>query len=143
MLYFDTSFLVPLVFQESTSQKVERFIGSVKEEELATSHWTSLEFSSVLTREVRSGRLQRQAALDAEARFDILMAESFTRITPTAADFQLSRQYLGSTEARLRIGDAFHLAIAKNHGASTILSLDKGLVRAADIFGLSASVGIR
>lgn len=143
MLYFDTSFLVPLIFQESTSEQIGRFIRGHKDKELAISQWTSLEFSSVLAREVRMNHLAPEAALDADIRFDALVAASFTVIAPAAADFELSRQYLRKFGTRLRLGDAFHLAIAKNHGASVIHSLDRGLLRAADTLGLSASIGIR
>jgi hypothetical protein len=50
MLYFDTSFLTPLVRQEATSAQVERFVGSLPAGELAISHWTKVEFSSLLAR---------------------------------------------------------------------------------------------
>ncbi len=40
MLYFDTSFLAPLVLQESTSAKVERFVAGLPVGKLEVSHWT-------------------------------------------------------------------------------------------------------
>jgi uncharacterized protein len=61
MLYFDTSFLVPLLFEESTSAVIQDFMARQKGE-LAVSHWTRLEFSSVLAREVRMNRLDRDVA---------------------------------------------------------------------------------
>lgn len=143
MLYFDTSFLVPLLFQESTSTRIESFIARQTGENLAVSHWTRLEFSSVLAREVRMGRVGQEVALDANVRFDALIARSFVVLLPTAADFELSREYLQRYETKLRIGDAFHLAIAKNHNAFMIHSLDKGLLHAASVFGLPAARGIR
>ena len=143
MLYFDTSFLVPLLFQESISTQIDAFIRWQRAGELTVSHWTRLEFSSVLAREVRMGQLDRNAALDAEARFDALVAESFAVILPSAADFELSRAYLQRYETKLRVGDAFHLAIAKNHAAAMIHSLDKGLLHAASLLGIPATKGIR
>lgn len=143
MLYFDTSFLVPLLFQESTSGRIDNFIRRQRGGELAVSHWTLLEFPSVLAREVRMGQLDRQASLEAESRFVALIAESFAVHLPTGADFDLARAYLQRHETRLRIGDAFHLAIAKNHAASMIHSLDAGLLRAARLLGLPATRGIR
>ncbi len=62
MLYFDTSFLTPLVRQEATSAQVERFVGSLPAGELAISHWTKVEFSSLLARHVRMGGLTAEAA---------------------------------------------------------------------------------
>ena len=56
MLYFDTSFLVPLILPESTSDKVAHFFRGLPAAELAVSHWTRVEFSSLIAREVRMGR---------------------------------------------------------------------------------------
>lgn len=50
MVYFDTSFLAPLILQELTSAKVERFVIDLPVGQLATSHWTRIEFSSLLAR---------------------------------------------------------------------------------------------
>ena len=61
MLYFDTSFLAPLILDEATSIEVERFMAGLPAEELAISHWTRVEFSSLLAREVRIGGLKIQA----------------------------------------------------------------------------------
>jgi predicted nucleic acid-binding protein len=142
VLYFDTSFLVPLLFQESTSVGIQDFVFRQKEE-LALSWWTQLEFSSVIAREVRMGHLDRTVARDVNARFDKLVAESFTILLPTVEDFELARQYLQRDEAKLRPGDALHLAIGKNHRAGSIYSLDKGLLRAGQLFDLSVNTGIR
>jgi len=98
-----------------------------------------LEFSSVLAREVRMEHLDAGSAQDANTRFGALVAASFAVIVPTAADFELARQYLHRYETGLRIGDAFHLAIAKNHGVSAVHSLDKGLIKAGKMLGLSVS----
>ena len=52
MLYFDTSFLVPLFLQEQTSTRIERVFAELAGQDLAISHWTRVEFSSLLAREV-------------------------------------------------------------------------------------------
>jgi predicted nucleic acid-binding protein len=142
MLYFDTSFLVPLLFEESTSALIQDFMARQKGE-LAVSHWTRLEFSSVLAREVRMDHLDRDAARDANIRFDALIAGSFVTLLPTAEDFELAGQFLQRDETRLRIGDAFHLAISKNHRATAIHSLDKRLLEAGRVLGLPMTTGPR
>ena len=53
MRYFDTSFLAPLILQEATSNRVERFIIGLPTGELAISHWTRVEFASLLAQQVR------------------------------------------------------------------------------------------
>ncbi len=109
--------------------------------ELVISHWTRVEFSSLLAREVRMGSLDRQAARDADAQFETVVRESFVVLLPNADDFSLAKAYLGNYETGLRAGDALHLAIARNHGAKTIYSLDKTLLKAGKLLGVPASGG--
>lgn len=39
MLYFDTSFLAPLILEESTSSKIETFFAQQQFGQLCISHW--------------------------------------------------------------------------------------------------------
>jgi len=142
MLYFDTSFLVPLFLEEPTSANIERFVRS-RTEELAVSHWTRIEFSSALAREVRMGGLDRDAAAKADAQFEALVSKSFKLLSPSAEDFELSKRYLSHYESGLRAGDALHLAIASNHRANAIYTLDNRLSKAGRQFGLTVNSGIR
>lgn len=73
MLYFDTSFVVPYILPEATSNRVQRFFRDHGNEQLAISHWTRVEFASMLAREVRVGGLTEQAARDADVRFETAM----------------------------------------------------------------------
>jgi len=143
MRYFDTSFLAPLILQEATSNRVERFIIGLPTGELAISHWTRVEFASLLAQQVRMGNLERQAARDADMQFATVVQESFTVLAPASDDFDLARTYLGNYATGLRAGDALHLAIAGNHRADIIYSLDKTLLKAGTFFGLPVSAGIR
>jgi uncharacterized protein len=143
VLYFDTSFLVPLILPEATSDKIAAFIRTLAAEAFTVSHWTLVEFSSLIAREVRMGRLDRGAAMRADARFGEMAEASFTVLLPTANDFALARQYLRKPETGLRAGDALHLAVANNHHAAAIYSLDKILLKAGMILRLPVSMGIR
>jgi predicted nucleic acid-binding protein len=143
MHYFDTSFLVPLILPEPTSEKIQHFLGRKRTEDLAISHWTCSEFASVLALKVRMGKLNRRAALDADAQFHAIVAESFIMLLPTAEDFDLCRRYLLGFKTGLRAGDALHLAIAHNHRASTIYTLDKTLLKAGKRLGLPVKAGIQ
>lgn len=60
MLYFDTSFLVPLILIEPTSVQVQRFFRRHANEGLVISEWTRVEFSSLLARDVRMGVLAQK-----------------------------------------------------------------------------------
>jgi predicted nucleic acid-binding protein len=142
MVYFDTSFLAPLLLEEATSDAVERFIGGLPAGTLAISHWTRVEFASLLAREVRMGGLDHPTAREVGAEFEAIVAESFVVLVPGARDYDLARQYLGHHDSGLRAGDALHLAIAQNNRAEAIYSFDKTLLRAGPGLGLPVSVGI-
>lgn len=136
MLYFDTSFLVPLFLEERTSNQVEHFLKGQSKDELAISHWTRLEFSSFLVRDVRMGDLDRNSALEIDAEFDAIVDQTFTTVAPAIEDFELARAFVRRYETRLRSGDALHLAIASNRKMRAIYSFDRGLLRAGQILGL-------
>ena len=143
MLYFDTSFLAPLIFPEATSQKIARFVRRLAVEEFTVSHWTRVEFSSLIAREVRIGGLDVQAASMADAQFEAMLQESFSILLPKSDDFDLAKHFLGRFETGLRAGDALHLAVANNHRAAAIYSLNKKLVKAGKILGLPVRMGVR
>jgi uncharacterized protein len=143
MRYFDTSFLTPLFLREATTPAIERFIAELSTQELATSHWTRVEFSSLFAREVRMGGLESEAARIANGRFEATLQGTFVVYLPTIADFDLAKQYLEHYRTGLRGGDALHLAIAANREVDTIHSLDDGLLKAGATLGLRTSRGIR
>ena len=143
MLYFDTSFLAPLILREATSDQVATFVGRLPAEEFTVSHWTRAEFSSLIARQVRMGELDAETGIRADARFEVMVDGSFYILLPNADDFTLAKRYLGRFETGLRAGDALHLAVANNHRASIIYSLDNRLLRAGNILGLPVSMGIR
>ena len=143
MVYFDTSFLAPLILPEATSDEIATFFHGLPTEEFTVSHWTRVEFSSLVAQEVRMGGLAVRAAARADARFEAMVDESFSVLLPSAADFGLAKRYLSRFETRLRAGDALHLAIANNHHAAVIYSLDKTLLQAGRLLDLPVSSGIQ
>lgn len=60
---------------------------------------------------------------------------------PMRVNYRLTDRFLRNSSSGLRAGDALHLAIAKNHGAHHVYTLDQGLVKAAIALGLPASTG--
>ncbi|MGB3584418.1 MAG: type II toxin-antitoxin system VapC family toxin [Roseiarcus sp.] len=142
MLYFDTSFLAPLVLPESTSDRIAAFVRRLPVEELTVSHWTRVEFSSLIARDVRMSVLDAATGARADARFEAMVDASFAVLLPNAEDFGLAKRYLGKFNTGLRAGDALHLAIAGNRQAAAIYSLDKGLLMAGRLLDLPVSMGI-
>ena len=75
--------------------------------------------------------------------FERMLSESFELLVPSAADFAAAAKYLEVPKTGLRAGDALHLAIAANHGARKILTLDAGFIDAGKQLKLPVSRGIR
>jgi predicted nucleic acid-binding protein len=142
VLYFDTSFLAPLVLPESTSDKIAAFVRRLPVEEFTVSHWTRVEFSSLIARDVRMSVLDAAAGARADARFEAMVDASFAVLLPNADDFGLAKRYLGKFNTGLRAGDALHLAIAGNRQAEAFYSLDKGPLMAGRLLDLPVSMGI-
>lgn len=143
MLYFDTSFLTPLILEEATTERIEAFFAKVPADALCVSHWTRVEFASLIAREVRMGGLAETDAQRAVRQFDELVAESFEVVAPGVADYETAKGFVQNIATKLRAGDALHLAIACNHGAKTFYTLDEGLLSAAKLLKIRASRGIR
>ena len=142
MLYFDTSFVAPLILEEASSSKIEAFLTKQPAGELCISHWTRVEFASLIAREVRMGGLPESGALQAIAQFDELVAESFQVLLPSPVDYDMAKSHIQRFATKLRAGDALHLSIAQNHGAMMFYTLDDGLLHAARILKVQASRGI-
>ncbi len=139
--YFDTSYLIPLVMREPSSDAVIGYVGAMEPGEPTTSAWTRVEFASALGIRVRNRLLTEDEAADAEAGFAELLA-SFTVLAVERADMERAARILQDRSLGLRGGDALHVAIAGNHEAAAFLSLDKTLLRAARRLGAPASTGV-
>ena len=88
------------------------------------------------------GGLDHPTALEVDAEFEAIVAESFVVLLPSVRDYALARHHLGRRDTGLRAGDALHLAIAQNNHAEAIYSFDKTLLRAGPALGLPVSIGI-
>ena len=141
MLYFDTSFLAPLILPEATSEPVASFFEILPPGDLAVSHWTRVEFASLLAREIRMGGLDPAAAREADSRFEAMIRESFILLLPNPEDFDRARDCLNRHETGLRAADALHLAIAWNRSSEAIYSLDKRMIAAGRTLGLPTTAG--
>ncbi|HEX3653807.1 MAG TPA: type II toxin-antitoxin system VapC family toxin [Rhizomicrobium sp.] len=141
--YFDTSFLMPLVRREATSERVTDFLGGLAGTPLSTSHWTRVELCSAIARHVRMKVLRPAEAHTAMGNFQNGILQSFSLSAVTLHDWATAVSYLQNFETGLRAGDALHLAIGRNNNAQAIYSLDDRMIRAGKLLGLPVSRGIR
>jgi predicted nucleic acid-binding protein len=88
---------------------------------------------------LRTGQIgleQRAAAL---AIFNKLVAESFTVLGVTGGQFRTAAKFADQHALGLRAGDALHLAVASEHGA-TVHTLDRRLAEAGPALGVPAQL---
>jgi predicted nucleic acid-binding protein len=142
MIYCDTSFVAPLIINEAASDAVEALVRQLPQGEMTVSHWTRVEFASLVARRVRLKELTTRLARELGREFDRMLDESFEVTVPRAEDFNLAATMLQNYKSGLRAGDALHLAIASNRKASRFLTLDKALVRVAGQFKVRAESGL-
>jgi predicted nucleic acid-binding protein len=71
--------------------------------------------------------------------FNKLVAESFTMLGVTGGQFRAAARFANQHGLGLRAGDALHLAIASDHGA-TVHTLDQRLAEAGPALGVPAQL---
>lgn len=141
MIYFDTSFLVPLVIPEETSEQIHAFFAQVSSQEMATSHWTLVEFASLLVRRVRMKEITEEAAGRMKILFPEFIEKSMALFLPQLHEFKEAKRFLETPNISLRTGDALHLAIAVHTKCERVYTLDKEMIKAGELLGIPVESG--
>lgn len=134
--YLDASAAVPFYVKEAASPAVERWFRAQPVGAVALSGWTLAEFTSALGARVRMGSVSPDTARRVVAAFRDLADRSLIMVPVDPADFARASDLMLRFELGLRAGDALHVAVAQNAGAS-LVTLDKRLAAAAAQLGLA------
>ena len=135
MIYVDTSVIVSALTREADTALSQTWLTSQETSELTISDWTVTEFASALSMKLRTGALNADHRADALSAFTRLCAESLRTLPVTREDLRAAARFADQSELNLRAGDALHLAICANHGAS-LCTLDRRLAEAAPRVGV-------
>jgi predicted nucleic acid-binding protein len=135
MLYLDTSLLVAALTHEAETERMQHWLGQQPVDDLAISDWVATEFSSALSIKLRTGEIRIADRAEALATFTRLATDSFIAIPVSRLDFRTAARLADQHVIGLRAGDALHLAICANHGA-TLCTLDRQLGDAGPALGI-------
>ena len=106
---------------------------------LGISDWVTTEFSSALSVKLRSGQIEASHRAAALAMFTRLSAESLTLLPVSGVQFRAAARFADQFALGLRAGDALHLAICADRGA-TLCTLDRRLGEAGPAVGVKTAL---
>jgi predicted nucleic acid-binding protein len=140
MRYLDTSVLVSvLTANEVASERARAWLDRQDGGDLVISEWVVAEFSAALSIKLRTGALVETQRARALAIFGAMVERSLRVLPIEGAQFRVAARLCDQFALGLKAGDALHLAVAFDRGA-TLCSLDRRQIEAAGSLGVMAEL---
>jgi hypothetical protein len=139
MRYLDTSLIVAALTSETATINAQAWLSEQEPQSLLISDWTITEFCSALALKLRTGQVTHEERASALSMFHKLVANSFTVASVRSSHFRTAAHFVDQHALGLRAGDALHLAVAQESGA-TVHTLDRRLAEAGPALGVSVAL---
>src|SRR5258708_30285955 len=114
-------------------RRMQAWLGEQEPSGLAISDWVITEFSAALSMKLRSGQIEAIHRAGALAMFTRLSVDSLTILLVSSLQFRA--RFADQHALGLRAGDALHLAICADHGA-TLCTRGRRLSEAGPALGV-------
>ena len=135
MHYVDTSVIVAALTIEEHTVAAQAWLNNRSSSEILISDWVVTEFSSAMSLKLRTRQIDMEGRASAQSLFKRFLSENLSLVTVMPGQFRTAALFADHHDLGLRAGDALHLAIASEYGA-TLCSLDRRLVEAGPALGV-------
>lgn len=136
-IYPDTAIIVSAYTEEISTALADDWMRSIGGDQLMTSPWIDTEIAAALAGKARAGVI---APRERDALLTIIresLSRSATLVAVHHGHFVAAADLLARSPKPLRAGDALHLAIANEAGA-TLWTFDRAMTEAGQALGLDA-----
>ena len=135
MIYCDTSLLIAALAREPDSERAQEWLATQSGHALCVSDWVVTEFAGALSFKQRTGQISAELRAQIRARWQELVSTTLAVDEVRRDAFELAARYCDMQNAKLRSGDALHLAVASLGGYS-LATLDRTMAEAAAAVGV-------
>ena len=136
MVYVDTSVIVALLTAEPGTAKVTKWYAAQRDAPTC-SDWLLTEFASALSIKIRTKQIIEATAKGIRKEFSVLAAGGLRVVPVSRSAFLHAATLTAAHQHGLRAGDALHLAVAIELGATQMATLDSGLAKNSRRLGLT------
>ena len=135
MIYCDTSLLVAALAREPNSERAQEWLATHSSHALCVSDWVVTEFAGALAFKQRTGQISAELRTQIRARWQEMVTTTLAIDEVRRDAFELAARFCNMQNAKLRSGDALHLAIA-SLGGHSLATLDRAMAEAAVAVGV-------
>jgi predicted nucleic acid-binding protein len=135
--YLDTNVLVALLIPEPLSARADAFLSANRDVYLV-SNLAAAEFSSAISRQVRTSEITVSDGRIALSSFDALMEQSARRVEIAPPDIACADNFLRQLDVALLTPDAIHIATAQRLQA-VLVTFDRQMAASARALGIAVA----